>query len=230
MVVLSATGSEVGFMASSARKLATFCALASLLLLSCKKQPPKEPEPELDPFEDVAEPEPPPPPPPPKCESFDEACKAAEDTWVDIGDGAQFQPAEGWTYAKLEGITVAKADEDAALIAYRIVSAPLQPKKDAQGVIDALKPVFEALSVQVTDAAMKKQFKKDGVVDDKGSLSLSTWQLDGKVGGEDGVVIVVVSSLGSGEGLVGAVALKKAAVQEHLEAVQGAYRSVRSAQ
>jgi hypothetical protein len=217
-------------MPRSARKLLTVCTLASLLLFSCKKQPPKEPEPEPDPFAGVTEKEPTPPPPAPKCESLDEKCMAEADTWVEVGDGAKFQPAEGWTYAKLEGVSVAKAEGGAAGIAYRIVSAPLEPKKDATGVIDALKPVFESLSAEVSEKSIKKQLKKDGVVDDKGSLALSTWQLEGKVGGEDGIVIIVVTSLGSGEGLVGAVALQKATVQDNLEAVQKAYRSVRSTQ
>jgi hypothetical protein len=216
-------------MPRSTRKIAIACALASLMLVSCKKQPPKEPEPEPDPFANVTEPEPPPPPPKPKCESFEEECKAEAETWLDVGEGAQFRPPEGWLYAKLEGVSVAKSGGDAG-IAYRIVSSPLEPKKDPSGVIDAIKPVFAAMAVEVGDAAIKKALKKDGVVDDKGSLSLSTWQLEGKVDGAKGVVILVVSSLGSGEGLVGAVALKEAAVQEHLEAVQGSYRSVRSSQ
>lgn len=218
-------------MPSSARKLATTVVVASLLLAaSCKKQPPKEPAPEPDPFADVKEPEPPPPPPKPKCEALDEGCKAEAETWVPVGDGAKFQPPKGWVYAKLEAVSVAKAEGDAAGIAYRIVSAPLDAKKDAAGVIEALKPVFEVLAVEVKENDIKKQLKKAGVVDDKGTLDLSTWELAGKVAGEDGVIIIVISGLESGEGVVGAVALKKASVQEHLEAVQGAYRSVRSSQ
>lgn len=217
-------------MPSSVRKLATFCTLASLLLFSCKKQPPKEPEPQPDPFAGVTEPEPPPPPAKPKCESLDEACKAVADTWVDVGDGAQFQPAKGWVYAKLEGVSVAKVEGGAAGIAYRIVSAPLQPKKDSAGVIDALKPVLEALSAEVSDKSVKKKLKKDGVLDNKGPLALSTWQIEGKVGGEDGIIIIVISKLDSGEGLVGAVALQKASVKDNLEDVQNTYRSVRSSQ
>lgn len=217
-------------MPSSALKLATVCSLASMLLLSCSKQPPKEPEAEPDPFAGVTAPEPPPEPPKPKCVSLDEACKAEADTWVNVGDGAKFQPAEGWTYAKLDGVSVALAEGNAAGIAYRIVSAPLEPKRDADGVVEALGPVFEALTAEVPDKAMRKQLKKDGVIDDKGELALSTWQLEGKVGGEDGIVILVTASLDSGEGLVGAVALKKSAVQDNLEAVQSAYRSVRSSQ
>lgn len=216
-------------MPRSSRKIVIACALASLMLASCKKQPAKEPEPEPDPFANVSEPEPPPPPPKPKCESLDEECKAEEETWVHVGESAQFMPPTGWLYAKLETLSIAKSETDAA-IAYRIVSSSLEPKKDPAGVIEAVKPIFEAMSVEVTEATIKKALKKDGVVDDKGSLSLHTWELDGKVDGAKGVVILVVSSLGSGDGLVGAVALKESAVQEHLEAVQKSYRSVRSSQ
>ena len=95
-------------------------------------------------------------------------------------------------------------------------------------VTSTKKEADESISAML--AAIKKALKKDGVVDDKGSLSLHTWELDGKVDGAKGVVILVVSSLGSGDGLVGAVALKESAVQEHLEAVQKSYRSVRSSQ
>ena len=38
------------------------------------------------------------------------------------------------------------------------------------------------------------------MIDDKGELALSTWQLEGKVGGEDGIIILVTSSLESGGG------------------------------
>ena len=217
-------------MARTIRKLATICALASMLFVSCKKQPPKEPEAEYDPFEGVTEKEEEAPPPAPKCESFDEECIGDGQKWIGVGDVAEFQPAEGWSYAKLEEYTVAKAEEDAAVIAYRVVPEPVQPKKDPQGLIDALTPVFEGVSVEVAAAAMKREFKKDGIVDDKGTLPLSTWQFEGKVAGEGGAVIVVVSSLDSGEGLVGVVALKQATVQDHLESASDAYRSVRSAQ
>ena len=118
-------------------------------------------EAEPDPFAGVTEPEPiAKPPEKPKCEALDEGCKAEADTWVEVGEGAKFQPAKGWNYAKLEGVSVALAEGNAAGIAYRIVSAPLTPKKDAAGVIDALGPVFAALSAEVSDKAIRKQLKK----------------------------------------------------------------------
>ncbi len=217
-------------MPSSVRMLATVGALASMLVLSCSKQPPKEPETEPDPFANMEEPPSPPAAPEPSCATLEDGCKAEADTTIAIGEGAQFQPPEGWVYAERDVVTVAQTEDGAAGLAYRILSALPDPKGDAAGVIEAMAPVFESLSAEVGDAAIKKQLGKDGVVDDKGALELSTWQLEGTVGGKDGVIILVVSSLDSGQGLVGAVALQKDAVKDNLEAVQSAYRSVRSSQ
>lgn len=221
-------------MKNTVRALAIVVALASLVAVGCKKKPPKEPEAEYDPYASIKEEpkkaEEPEPPPPPKCEALDENCKATSETWVDVGQEAQFQPAEGWTYAKLENMGIAKADEGAAGIAYRVLPAPLNPKKDFKGTAEALAPIYEALGVTVPEAVMKKAFKKAGVVDDKGSLELNTWQLDGaKIGEDAAVVIVVTAKLGEEHGVVGAVALKTDSVQDHLEAAQKSYLSVRGA-
>ncbi|PIE05862.1 MAG: hypothetical protein CSA75_02520 [Sorangium cellulosum] len=217
-------------MPSSAHKLAALCAALLLMVSSCRKQAPKEPASGPNPFAQSEEPKPVQKPVEKKCETLDEPCDVKADTWVEIGEAAQFQPAEGWVYAKQEAVSVAKNKEGAAGIAYRIVSSPLKPKKDTAGVVDALKPVLEALDAQVSEKSIKNQLKESGVIDDKGKLKLATWQLEGKIGGEDGVVIIVVATLDSDKGLVGAVALKKDAVQDNVEAVQKAYRSVRSSQ
>lgn len=230
----SAWVQEVGLMKNTVRTLAIVVALASLVAVGCKKRPPKEPETDYDPYGGITE-EPkeapkPEPPPPPKCEALDENCKATSETWVEIGEEAKFQPAEGWTYAKLENMGIAKADEDAAFIAYRVLPAPLNPKKDFKGTVEALVPVYEALGVTVPEAVMKKAFRKAGAVDDKGELELSTWQLDGaKLGEAEAVVIVITAKLGEEHGIVGAVALKTDSIQDHLEAVQKSYLSVRGA-
>ena len=207
------------------------CAVASLVLVGCGKPQPNEPEPEYEEEPPRRPPPPEPPPPPLKCESFDEGCVAKADVWVSIGERAEFQPPLGWAYAKLDDLTIARHERDAA-IGYRVLPEPLQPKKDAAAVISTLKPLFVEMAVEMPDATIKNALRKNGIVDDKGSLSLTTWDLQDKVkvDGEKGVVVLVVSTLASGQGLIGAVALKGAVVSDHLEPLQQSYRSVRGGQ
>ena len=210
-------------------------AVVSLMLFSCAfscaKAPPAEPE--YDPFEameeqkPVAEPE---PEPEPKCESFDEGCRAARRTWLSFGDSATFQPPRTWLYAKLAEVSVAKHESNDAALGFRVVSAPLEPKKNPNSVIAAVGPLFDAMSVEVAPSTMRTELRKNGIVDDSGSISLSTWELNGKVGGAKTAVLLILASLGSGEGLVGVVAINDAVFDEYFEVVRQSYRSVRSAQ
>lgn len=211
--------------------------LVGLIAVSCSKKPPKEPQTDYDPYEEIKEKpveKEPEPPPPPKCESLDEECKGKEDSWVAVGEVAEFQPPVDWLYAKLENMGVTLADGKAAAIAYRVADGPVNPKKDFKGAVAALQPVFEAVHAEVPESLMKKVFRKAPVVDDGGALALNTWQLERdkglKVDGEQGVVIAVTATVGEDKVIVGAVAFKAATLKDNLEAVQKSYRTVRGAQ
>jgi len=81
--------------------------------VGCSKPKPAAP-PKVEP-----QPEPPPesPPPPPKCEALDESCEADEGTLLPVpGTGLVFTPPAGWTFAKLEKVTVVQKSDEGALI------------------------------------------------------------------------------------------------------------------
>ncbi|MCL2822357.1 MAG: hypothetical protein FWD57_00010 [Polyangiaceae bacterium] len=214
-----------------ARKIAVACAIASLTLVSCTKKQAEAPE--VDPFADMghyeAPPKAPEAPPPPKCESFDEECTAKSNTWLKVGELAEFQPPEAWIYAKLEEVSVAKIGSDAA-IAYRVIPLPVEPKKNPNDAIAALAPIFQSMGVEVSANTLKTAFRGKVSVDNNGPLSLDTWEIKtgGKIDGAKAYIVVVASTLGSGDGLVGAVALKESAIQAHVESIITSYRSVRS--
>lgn len=216
-------------MARSALRLVMVCAVASTLALSCKKPPPKVPEPEPEPVAAV-EPPKPEPPPPPKCESFVEKCVADAESTVTVGDQAgTFKPPVGWTFAKMESSSVAKTDEGAAVIGFRVVEAPLDAKQNPDAIATALAPLLAEVGVtDVTDKVIVKRVKKPPVEEQAGTLALKTWDLAGKVAGEDGMLLVIVTTEG-GLSIVGVVAMQKNVVEQHGKAARDAYLSLRGA-
>jgi len=197
------------------------------MAISCKKPPPKAPEPEPEPVATV-EPPKPEPPPPPKCESFDEKCKAGADSTVAVGgDLATFKPPEGWTFAKLEAASIAKTEDGTAVIGFRAVDAPIDAKENPDALATALAPLLAEMGVtDVTDKTIVKRVKKAPVEEEAGSFALKTWDLAGKVAGEDGMLLVILTTSG-GSSIVGAVAMQKAVVEQQGKAARDAYLSLR---
>lgn len=95
-------------------KAATIAVVASLVAPAGCAKPKPPPPPKVEP---EPEPPPPPPPPPPKCEALDEGCEADEDTLLPVpGTTLVFTPPAGWTYAKLEAVTLVQKSDAGALI------------------------------------------------------------------------------------------------------------------
>jgi hypothetical protein len=176
------------------------------------------------------EPPKPEPPPPPKCESFEEKCVAEADTSVKVGDdAATFKAPAGWMFAKTETASVAKADNGAAVIGFRVVAAPLDAKQDPEALALALAPLLAEIGVtDVTDKVIVKRVKKPPVEEEAGTFALKTWDLAGKVAGEDGMLLVILTTDGA-TSIVGAVAMQKKVVEQHGKAARDAYLSLRGA-
>jgi len=89
--------------------------------IGCSKPKPP-PQPKSDPIPDPA---PEPPPPPPSCEALDEVCEADENTLLPVpGTSLVFTPPAGWSFAKLEKVTLVQKEEGGAIII--IGSHPLE--------------------------------------------------------------------------------------------------------
>lgn len=205
----------------NAVRLATVIALASMLTMACKKQPPKAPEPDLEPAK--AEKEEPPPPPPPKCETLDEKCEAKADKRVVVGDLGSFQPPEGWYYAKTDQGSLALATEGDAAIAFVQAEGA-----EADKVFAALGPMLEQMGVtEVTADSVKKMMKKKPVVEEASGLKLNTWDTTCKVKGDAGMMLLAVASTDAGA-LVGVVAMKKDAAKDRGGPARDSLLSVRS--
>lgn len=208
-------------MSRYAARLFTVIALACLVLVACKKQPPKAPEPE--PEEPMAEKDEPPPPPPPKCESIDEKCVGKADKLVEIGEHGSFQPPVGWHYAKVEQGSFALATEEDAGIAFAHADGT-----EADKVFAALSPMLEHLGVtDVTADSVKKMMKKKPVVEEANGLKLNTWDTACKVKGDAGMMLLAVAP-GDGGALVGVVAMKKDAAKDRGAPARDSLLSVRS--
>ncbi len=206
-------------MSRNAVRLFTVIALACMVLVACKKKPPKMPEPEPPKVEKQE----PPAPPPPKCESLDEKCVGAADKRVNIGEHGSFQPPEGWHYAKLENGSVAITEEQDAGIAFAHADG-----EESEKVFAALSPLLEQMGVtDVTADSFKKMMKKKPVVEDANGQKLNTWDTTCKFKGAAGMMLLAVAPTDGGA-LVGAVAMKKDAAKDRGGRAREALLSVRS--
>jgi hypothetical protein len=151
---------------------------------------------------------------------------------VPLGDsGLSFRAPEGWTYAKLPSAGIAVAEQGAAAIALHVLPDPIDPKKKPEDVATALVPLLEQLKVtDINEKAIKARLRKPAVHEDANGLSLSTWELAGKVGEEDGMLLVIVTSTPVGGSVLGGVAIKKSMVEKYAQASRNAYLSLRSEQ
>lgn len=172
----------------------------ALTVAACSEPPPKPPPP---PPPEPAEPE---PPPPPKCESIDEACEADADTTLPIpGTDLVFTAPEGWTYAKMDDVSMVQRAADGAFLVLGSYGKEDSPQKQATA--------REAKAVELAELTELKPPKKLGFGGTPegsrkvGDLEVKLWQRPKAVGGRDvahrgdneGAMLVIAADAGERE-------------------------------
>lgn len=160
-----------------------------------KKQPVKEPEPEV-----TSEPEPP-KPPPPKCEKLEEKCESKGGKKAKIaGSLLVFEPVMGWTYAQMEKLTIAQiGDEDACqgVVGHEV---PDPKKVDA-----ARQTALEGLAAELKLTLPKTKVTwKNGEKYDAGKVPQLRWSLEKVVrGAKKGDLLIIATQPNDGKAVLG---------------------------
>jgi len=210
------------------------CAVV-LLTAACVPPPPAPPPSAVQP-PTPAPPPPSPPPPPPKCEHLDEKCAATAETRIEIAQtGASFQPPEGWTYAKEEGLSVAVEPAAGAAIAFA-PSAGAKP--------EALWGTFAGLLLRLKVTAVEHRALDWARPQAKwmaGELPVKVWQVekpsigwspqktDPLMDGQPGALLAAVAEVREGLVVVGAGFLLRSASKELVVSMKSAVESLQLA-
>jgi hypothetical protein len=174
------------------KKLAT---VATILALNggCTKPPPPKPPPTAEPA--------PAPPPAPKCETLEEACKAAPETVGRVGAGWAIAPPPTWVYANASDGMFARADGAALGVT---VHEPGDKKAAAKKRDEALGLVAQKSGVTLP----KKRIvwpRKPARILTVGTLKVSLYQFGGAMqDGKPGALLVFTAVLPNGKMLLGA--------------------------
>ena len=185
---------KVTWRSRSSRAKVVMGGLACWLAVSgCDTPEPKPPPPPVP--EPVSDPEP--PPPPPKCEALKEACKADADTRVQVpGLDHEFQPPEGWIYAKLEEAAVAQQGDEGAVL----VLASFEPGKGFKLGKQRNELAQSLAELVLIEPKGNISLFAPNMTRDIGGLKMKLWERGGAKRGDDtGGMLVLSASAGDRE-------------------------------